>query len=456
MTRRRLALARLVRLALLALLALPWLTPTAARADEPDATGLTDYDPSSKAWNGMATFSQLAAGLGFEVLPVGALEWSDLDQHDILVLVYPLQRVDPGKLAAFVSAGGHVVVADDFGDAADALSRLGLLRAEVTTAEAARYYRQIMFAPIATPTGDHPLGQGVAEVVTNHPALLTQVSGATTVIGFGADRGAIVVTGERGTGRFVVISDPSILINRMMQFPGNLRLAANLLRWLDRGGRARRVVLLRGDVPMYGEPKAFIDDAQLDGLGRSLAGVNAWLEGRNEWLLTPIAMRVVGAIVAVALAALALAALPPWRRRPIDGAWLGPPARERRDLATRVVAETDAGAQNFVVPATVLRDSVNVALARAIDQIDPLYQLPERDLAARVRERFGPEAAELAARLGRKLRALPTRAHAAALWTAGKVSLRELTALSDDAHALYRALGHAAPTAPSPARTPEA
>ncbi|MBK9031147.1 MAG: hypothetical protein IPL61_07395 [Myxococcales bacterium] len=415
-------------------------------ADEPPTGGgaaLADYDPSSKAWNGMATFVKLAAGLGYEVIPVGALEWGDLDERDILVLVYPLQRVDPSNLAAFIQAGGHAVVADDFGDASAALSRLGLLRAEVNTAEAPRYYRSRMYAPIATPiaTG-HPLTRGVVEVITNHPAVLTEVSGATPIIGFGAG-GAVVVAGERGTGRYVVVSDPSILINRMLQFPGNLNLAVNMLRWLDRGGRARRVILLRGDVPMYGAPRPFIDDASLTGVGRDMANINRWLEGRNEWLLTPIAMRVIGALVALALAALALVAMPPWRRRVIDGAWLGPPRRERRDLASRVVAEHDRGAKNFLIPAVVLRDSINVALARAVDHVDPLYQLPERELVARVADRVGRDAAAAVARLGPRLRALPTRVHAAAAWARGRVSERELTDLYDATADLYRHLGEA-------------
>lgn len=446
-------MSRPTAVAAVAALALALGTAEAPAQSADAADAVTDYDPSSKAWNGMATFRQLAEGLGYEVLTVGALEWHDLDEHDILVLVYPLQRVDPGKLAAFLAAGGHAVVADDFGDADAALSRLGLLRAEVTTAEASRYYRQIMFAPIATPTGDHPLTKGVAEVVTNHPALLTEVSGATSILGFGGDRGDIVVAGERGTGRFVVVSDPSILINRMLQFPGNLRFAANLLRWLDRGGRANRVVLLRGDVPMYGEPRAFIDDANLTGVGRTLAGVNAWLEGRNEWLLTPTAMRVVGAVIAVALAALALAALPPWRRRPIDGSWLGPARRERVDRIGRAVTEADAGGTNFVVAAVVLRDSVNVTLARAVDHVDPLYQLPERELAERLRQRFDDATATVATSLGRRLRTLPARA---LLDGRGgpRVSERDLTSLYHDAQTLYRALG-LAPAAPASARTTE-
>src|SRR6185295_15908405 len=64
----------------------------ARAADPPPA----DYDPHSTAWNGMASFVGLAEGMGFEVTAVASLEWNELSANDILILIYPLQRVDPG------------------------------------------------------------------------------------------------------------------------------------------------------------------------------------------------------------------------------------------------------------------------------------------------------------------------------------------------------------------------
>ena len=109
---------------------------TAARAASNDGV---DYDPHSTAWNGMASFVGLAEGMGFEVNAVSSLEWSELSSEDILVLIYPLQRVDPGRLGAFVQAGGNVVIADDFGEGKDAMQALGLLRADVTTPKATKF-----------------------------------------------------------------------------------------------------------------------------------------------------------------------------------------------------------------------------------------------------------------------------------------------------------------------------
>jgi hypothetical protein len=228
----------------------------------------------------------------------------------------------------------------------------------------------------------------------------------------------------------------------MLQFPGNLSLTVNILRWLDRDGRADRVVLLRGDVPMFGEPRAFIDDAGMDGFGRSVLGVNRWLEQRNDWLLTPVAMRVIGGLLAVALALLAIAAKPPWRRLPLDGRWLRLIRPERpADLPQIVAAHDHPRTRNFLLPAAVLRDSAATVLARTVGTSDPLYQMPERDLVKRVSDARGAAAGQAVARLYKRLRGLPSRSQAAAPWSRGSVSRRELQELHRDVHDLYRKLG---------------
>jgi hypothetical protein len=433
MTRRDRSSVALAAVAALAVLA----APGRARADD------ADYDPRSTAWNGMASFVGLAEGMGFSVTPASSLEWGDLSADDILFLIYPLQRVDPGRLGAFVQAGGNVVIADDFGEAKDAMQGLGLLRAEVDTPRTSKYYDGRPWAPIATARGDHPLAAEVGEVVTNHPAALSRVEGAATVVAF--DEGAVVVAGERGSGRFVAVSDPSIFINKMLMFRGNIRLAINLLRYLDRGGRARHVVLLRGDVPMYGEPRPYIDDARAGELSRSIADLNFWLSERRAWLLTPGAMKALAVGLAVALLLLALFALPVRRGPRIDGAWLRFGRPGRRDEPQTVVAQAEhAGGANLVL-ACVLRDELQRLLADAIGRPDPLYTVPEGHLVSELSRQRGPQAGAALARVYKRLRALPSRGQAAAPWSAAHLARREFDTLYRDVAELCRTLGAALP-----------
>jgi hypothetical protein len=434
----------LAAVALAALCARAEAAPGLSPPTQAPQTELADYDPTSTAWNGMASFVALAEGMGFEVSPVSTLEWSDLTDDDVLVLVYPLQRVDPSRLSLFVQAGGNVLLADDFGESREAMSALGLLRADVTTPRGTRFQDNHLWAPIASVRApDHPIAVGVDDVVTNHPAALTHVEGATEVIGFEGGGGAVVVAGERGTGRFVAMADPSILINRMQQFPGNVAVATNTLRWLARDGHARHVVLLRGDVPMFGDPRPYIADPHAGAVGKNIADMNDWLSERRAWLLTPPAMRTLAALLAIGLLALAVLALPVRRGRRIDGAWLRFGRPPRRDDAHALVAAAEAGGNgSMLVLASVLRDHAQRCLETAIGKPEPLYTLPEGELVTLVMRACGAEAGTAMSRVYRRLRALPSRSQAAAPWSSGQLTRRDFDALYRDVGELCRTLGH--------------
>jgi len=406
------------------------------------ATDIPDYGPH-ELWNGLSRFIGLAEGMGFSVSTVSSLEWGELSASEVLVIAYPLQRVDPARLGAFLSAGGNVIIADDFGEGKDAMQSLGLLRTETDAPRARRYEANQPWAPVATVRQDHPIGRNIDELVTNHPAMLTHVEGATTVAAF--DNGAVVVAGERGSGRFVAVSDPSIFINRMMLFPGNVMLATNMLKWLDRGGRAKHLVLMRGDVPMYGEPRPFIDDARAGDVGRTIADLNFWLSERRAWLLTPGAMRALAIVLASALLLLAIVALPVRRGPRIDGAWLRFGRPPRRDEPHSLIGEADRSGGGTLVIACILRDHVQVLLAGVLGKPEPLYTLPEAMLAGELAAARGPHAGAALARVYRRLKALPSRGQAAAPWSAGHYPRRDFDLLYRDVAELCRTLGSPLP-----------
>jgi hypothetical protein len=415
--------------------------PAHAQAPAPTPAPFSaEYDPYSQGWNGLASFVGLAEGMGFSVDIRESLEWDTLEAKDILFLVFPLQRVDPAKLAAYVQAGGNVVIADDFGDGKEAMQAMGLLRIEVEQARSSRFYEGRMYAPIANARGDHPLAREVGDVVTNHPAVMTRIEGATTIVGL--DDGAVVVAGERGFGKYVAVSDPSIFINRMLQFPGNVQLTSNIFNWLDRGDRrARNIVLLRGNRDMYGEPPPYIDDANADNLGRSISAFNDWLYKAREWLLTPAAMKTLAALLAASLFLLALIALPVRRGPQIDGAWLRFNRPARRDEPHALVTNADTNSGSNLVLACILRDHVQRLLAELTHKSEPLYTVPESQLVAELSKAKGTTAAVALTRVYRRLRALPSRGQAAAPWSAGHLARREFDTLYRDVVELCRTLG---------------
>jgi hypothetical protein len=401
-----------------------------------------DYDPHSQDWNGMSRFVGLCEGTGYSVDPVTELDWDKLTANDILFLVYPFNHVDPAAVGKFVQAGGNVVIADDFGESKDALAALGLVRAEMIAPKVDRYWKDLQYAPIADVRGDHVLAHDVTEIVTNHPAAFTHIEGASQVIGF--DDAAVVVAGQKGTGRFVAVSDPSIFINRMQEFPGNVVLTSNILSWLDRhewGARARRVVLLRGEVRMFGTPRTYIDDPNSTPTDRQINRFNSWLATNSEWVLTPTAMKVVGGTLAVLLLVLAIAALPVRRGPRIDGAWLRFGRPVRRDEPQALVASAERGGGSLLVLACILRDQVQTLLHGAIQRPEALYTIPEAELVAQVSAAKGTVAGVALTRVYRRLRALPSRSQAAAPWSAGSMNRRDFDALYRDVAELCRTLG---------------
>jgi hypothetical protein len=299
-----------------------------------------------------------------------------------------------------------------------------------------------LWAPIAVPKSDHPIAADIDELVTNHPAALKQVEGAEVVLGF--EDSAVVVAGERGSGRFVAISDPSVFINRMLQYPGNVQLAINIFNWLDRHGtgqRARNIVFVRGNTELYGDPRPFIDDPRGGKIARSIAELNAWLWDRHWWFLTPGAMKALAASLALLLLVLAVAALPVRRGPRIDGAWLrfGRPAK--RDEPYGLVGGADKQPTSFLVLACILRDQVQVLLTDALGKSEPLYTLSESQLATQLAREKGNKASDALVRVYKRLRALPSRGQAAAPWSSGQLARRDFDALYRDVAELCRTLG---------------
>jgi hypothetical protein len=428
----------------LALVAAVALAATPAAADSPAGA---DYDLSSAEWNGLASFAALARGLGLEVVTRPALRWDDIGPGDALVILYPTHTLEDDHVAAFLANGGRLVLGDDFGTATPALSELGLVRQRAVGLRAERYHEDNLALPVARALAPgHPLAAGVSELTTNHPALFTTVDGPTPVFGFGAGE-VVVVAGELGTGRFVALADPSVLINRMLELEGNLEFAGNLLRYLG----ARRVVIVTGGSGLAGRPSRPLDGET--GIAAGLRQLNAFLTGLSDYYMASSAMRISAVVLAVAVALIALRLLPPRRPSTLDGGWtrVAPHEDGAPDPAALVAAlDRRATRRSFALPAAVIRDSVNRRLGAALQIDDPLAALSDGDLRRAVADRLGPAVATAFGALQPLLRGLPTRAQAASPWRTVHLARRDFDRLADAADHLYRSLDAGAGAAKEP------
>ena len=195
---------------------------------------------------------------------------------------------------------------------------------------------------------------------------------------------------------------------------------------------------------MYGDPAPFIDDANADALGRGVADVNRWLGERNDWLLTPDALKVIATILALLMVVLVGAAMP--RRRSStenDGTWLTFLRPARRDDPARLLRAAESGDANFLSAACVLRDLASQRLRSALSTDDPLAMSDSEfaRAAAIASKSRTVDVDAMAMRVHRRLRALPQRAQAAAPWAVGTMSRRDFDLLYGDLEELCRTLG---------------
>jgi hypothetical protein len=405
------------------------------------AAAQDDYSVTNSQWNGLSRFASLAAGEGLIVESVASIDWSELGPDDILIMLYPTGVVDGADVERFVGGGGKLIIGDDFGSADDILVRMRMFRSHGAGVRTERFYDGLTFAPVARPLApNHPLAAGVGELTTNHPATLTDVKAGDVVFGF-ATTEAVVVSGRLNRGVYVAISDPSVLINRMLQFEGNLQFALNLLRFM-RNPKTQRIVVMTGSFNLSGSPSDIENPAAATASAK-LSRLNDLLRELNDYFLTEKWVRVLAIFVALILGWIALTSLPLRSSIKTDGSWLRarPDAPSQRDFQSVVRDyDDDRPRESFVYPAAVLRDTVNSRLGAELGVSDPLFEVEPKQLLALLREKRGSRAATALAPILPTLLAVPMRAQAASRWEPNHLGKRDFERLYAGTTHLYRTL----------------
>jgi hypothetical protein len=204
------------------------------------------FDPQGQDWEGLSQLVRMAqTELGMQRVAVtSTLRLSDLKREDGIFLVHPEGTLDVDELAAFMRAGGRLILFDDYGTGDDLLARFGIRRVPLPTRPAAMLRDNPSLA-IAEPASIHPTVRDIVHVVTNHGTGLEHhaLSPLLVVHGDGEPDVLLAVAGAVGHGRLIAIGDASIPINAMMRYPGNRALSLGLLHyaidddvWGKRGG----------------------------------------------------------------------------------------------------------------------------------------------------------------------------------------------------------------------------
>lgn len=258
-----------------------------------------DYALESDAWNSLSGLLRLGRQGGLPIAASSRLSLSELTPRDGLLIIFPQNEPPKEDLAAFLHDGGRVAIADDFGAAEHWLQGFEIRRGPLLPGTAAPRLRGNRNVLIAEPSAPHPLSRDVPALVVNHPAVLHHDQLAPVLELEGS--GAVVLAGAVGQGRLVVLSDPSALINNMLELSGNRTFASNLLSYLAQSGG--RVFIVAGDgrfIGRYGE------------LARNdrLARLRSALERLAQLKLPQGTLRVLSAMLALAMVLSAMSAVP--------------------------------------------------------------------------------------------------------------------------------------------------
>lgn len=207
------------------------------------------FSPYNSAWDGTAELRSLADDAGMDSRVVYDSRGYDTVEANqtVAVVLSPdsgYTAREASRVREFVLAGGTLVVAEDFGPHSNALLTSVGASARVDGAllrDKWRYFKKTAL-PRATGVRDIERLEGVDHVILNHGTAVRP--GSATVLVSSApsayldrNRDRVIDGGEEvraypvasiesvGTGTVVVVSDPSVFINELVNRPNNRAFA---------------------------------------------------------------------------------------------------------------------------------------------------------------------------------------------------------------------------------------
>jgi len=210
-------------------------------------------------WDGSSSLQSLAedAATDGEVLR-NASRYGEFEAEGTIAFALspdePYGDREAAAVRRFVEGGGTLLVAADFGSGGNALlDAVGAdARVDGRLVRDERHYAEGPSLPVATDVGDHRYTDGVDRLTLNHGSVVTAGGNATTLAAtsefayLDEDRDGELDDDESlasrpvatvepvGEGRVVVVSDPSLFINAMLDQPDNERFARALLAHHER------------------------------------------------------------------------------------------------------------------------------------------------------------------------------------------------------------------------------
>jgi len=212
-----------------------------------------DYGLSNNNWNGASMIYEITKEKGYNTRSLESIQIAYNSKNSVLVILYPDFGVDPVELYNYVVKGGNVLIADDFGYGNYVLSKFPVSFGYGEVGNEKYNYGGKNYAPIVSSFQERVIAKPETNVVTNHPTYLISNIKQQELAYFPqasyVDKNFNSVKDqdepdefllfanafELGKGRIIVLSDPSIFTNGMLELGDNKAFYENALTWLSRG-----------------------------------------------------------------------------------------------------------------------------------------------------------------------------------------------------------------------------
>lgn len=244
----------------------------------PTQVANVDFSVYNTSGTGISSFKEDIESMGYTVKTLYS-SLSTLNKYKnsaVLMIIGPSKPYDPLDTVAlinFVLNGGCVLIADDFGSANTLLSLFTQVGFTIqfgpgVIVDIGSPYNNSPLLPLITNFIDSPLTRGVSRIVLNYATFInaTLPPYATTSRFSWADldndtypdpenetAGPFTVLSAidfsefiENAGRIVLLSDPSLFINYMIDIEDNRILARNIVTWLSRDGEIDTIIFDEG------------------------------------------------------------------------------------------------------------------------------------------------------------------------------------------------------------------
>lgn len=267
-------------------------------------TTLVDYSIYNRNWNGLSTFRSMVEQNGYEVKPIisSISSVNRVNRESILLIVGPSMFYDSLSSLAiidYLNNGSNVIIADDFGSSSSLLLFLASIIPGIGICEGhllldAGSYDKNVSLPLITFLSSHPIFSGVNSLLFNYATVIAGTgfsalaySSSSSWLDVDADYAydtgeqigpfPVIASASYGNGSIILISDPSIFNNDMINRADNSRFCMNLISWATGGDTSILIIFDEGHRSDLSTSVFFF--------GVILGEIN-WVS--SNWLLAPI------------------------------------------------------------------------------------------------------------------------------------------------------------------------